>query len=80
MFKSQNEIKERKKKMSTFKNSANREELPLVMSAHDLQAIGFSRSMSYQLLNRKDFPVVEIGGRKFVNRDKFFQWLDNQTN
>lgn len=66
--------------MNTMKKITNREDLSLLMSAHDLQAMGFSRSMTYQLLNRADVPVITIGGRKFINRDKFFQWLDNQTN
>lgn len=67
-------------KMNNKQTVLNRENLPIIMSVHDLQAIGFSRSMSYELLNRKDFPTIIIGGRKFVNRDRFFEWLDNQTN
>lgn len=55
------------------------DELPLVMSAKDLQALGFSRSLSYGLLNRSDVPVIVIGGRKFVQRDRFFEWLDKQA-
>lgn len=58
----------------------NRENLPLIMSIHELQAMGFSRSMSYELLNRKDFPTIIIGGRKLINRDRFFEWLEKQTN
>ncbi len=54
-------------------------ELPILLSAKDIQSIGLSRSMAYQLLNRSDVPVVAIGGRKFINRDKFFEWIDNQT-
>ena len=60
-------------------NQIIREEFPLLMSAKDLQKVGVTKTMAYQLLNREDMPVVCIGGRKFVNRDKFFQWLDGQT-
>jgi hypothetical protein len=61
-------------------NAQSRNTLPLVMGAHDLEKMGFSKSMTYKLLNRKDFPTVIIGGRKFINRDRFFEWLDQQTN
>ena len=60
-------------------NRIIREDFPLLMSAKDLQRVGVTKTMAYQLLNREDIPVVCIGGRKFVNRDKFFQWLDSQT-
>ena len=60
-------------------NRIIREDFPLLMSAKDLQKVGVTKTMAYQLLNREDIPVVCIGGRKFVNRDKFFQWLDSQT-
>ena len=53
--------------------------IPLVMDAKDLQNLGFSRSMVYNILNQSDFPVIVIGGRKLVHRDRFFEWLDQQT-
>ncbi|MDP4120147.1 MAG: DNA-binding protein [Bacillota bacterium] len=52
--------------------------VPLVMSAKDLQALGFSRTCAYQFFNRSDFPTVQIGSRKYVRREKFFSWLDSQ--
>lgn len=54
-------------------------ETPMLMSVHDLQALGMGRSMAYKLLNRADVPVVKIGERKFVLRDKFMAWLEAQT-
>ena len=59
--------------------ATSRAELPILLSAKDIQSIGLSRSMAYQLMNRSDVPVVTIGGRKFINRDRFFEWIDNQT-
>lgn len=76
----QNKFIIRGETMNNVTKIINKENLPIIMSVHDMQAIGFSRSMSYQLLNRADVPVITIGGRKFINRDKFFQWLDTQTN
>ena len=39
---------------------------PEILSAKDLQDMGFSRSMSYALFNREDIPVIRIGKRKFI--------------
>ena len=49
-----------------------------ILSAKDLQDMGFSRSMSYALFNRADVPVIHIGKRKFIRREKFLEWLAGQ--
>lgn len=54
------------------------EDIPVLLSAKDIQNIGFSRSMVYDLMSRADFPVIRIGSRKFVRSDKFFSWLEEQ--
>lgn len=59
--------------MENRKNSA-----PEILSAKDLQDMGFSRSMSYALFNRTDVPVIHIGKRKFIRREKFLEWLAEQ--
>ena len=51
---------------------------PEILSAKDLQDMGFSRSMSYALFNRTDVPVIRIGKRKFIRREKFLEWLAGQ--
>ena len=48
---------------------------PEILSAKDLQDMGFSRSMSYALFNRTDIPVIHIGKRKFIRREKFLEWI-----
>ena len=48
---------------------------PEILSAKDLQDMGFSRSMSYALFNRDDVPVIHIGKRKFIRREKFLEWI-----
>lgn len=50
-----------------------------VLTANDIQELGFCRSMTYRLLNRADLPVVVIGGRKFMHRDLFLKWLKEQA-
>ena len=56
----------------------SRENLPMMLSANDIQTMGFTRTMAYSILNREDVPVVKIGSRKFIQRDKFFDWLDSR--
>lgn len=53
-------------------------EFPMMLTANDLQAMGFRRAMVYKILNSADVPVVKIGNRKFIQRDKFFKWLDSK--
>lgn len=51
---------------------------PEILSAKDLQEMGFSRSMSYALFNREDIPVIRIGKRKFIRRERFMEWIAEQ--
>ena len=52
---------------------------PFLLSVHDLVRMGVARSMAYQLLNRADMPVVQIGTRKFMHRELFLDWLQSQA-
>ena len=56
----------------------SRDTLPMMLSANDIQTMGFTRTMAYNILDRDDVPVVKIGSRKFIQRDKFFDWLDSR--
>lgn len=51
----------------------------VVLSAKDLQKMGFSRAMAYRLLNRADLPVLSIGERKFMNKALFMDWLNSNA-
>ena len=53
-------------------------ELPMMMSAKDLQAMGFSRSMAYRLLQGDLIPVVTIGKRRFIRHTTLMEWLATQ--
>lgn len=37
----------------------SRETLPMMLSANDIQTMGFTRTMAYNILNRDDVPVVK---------------------
>ena len=56
----------------------SKENLPMMLSANEIQTMGFTRNMAYSILDREDVPVVKIGSRKFIQRDKFFEWLDSR--
>ena len=51
---------------------------PEMMTAEDLQNFGFTRSMAYAFLTRKDVTVIRIGKRKFIRKEKFYEWLEEQ--
>lgn len=55
----------------------NIEQLPLMLSAKDLQSMGFSRQTTYQLLNRQDAPIIRIGKRIFAHKDRFLEWIEH---
>jgi excisionase family DNA binding protein len=58
---------------------ANREELPMMLTAQDLQRVlGLSRPKVYELIARKDFPAVRFGRAIRVARDELFVWLAAQ--
>ena len=53
----------------------SRENLPMMLSANDIQTMGFTRTMAYNILNREDVPVVKIGSRKFIQSEKYREAL-----
>ena len=58
--------------------SERKNEFPEMLTAEDLQDFGFTRSMAYAFLNREDVPVIRIGKRKFIRKEKFYEWLEEQ--
>ena len=63
-----------------MKKYSNYEDLPLMLNAEDIQAVmNISRAGAYQLMHREDFPVIMIGKRIVVPRDKFLEWVQQST-
>ena len=63
---------------STFRTN---DELPATLSAIDISNyLGISKTNSYQLMNRADFPTLKLGKRKLVPKDKFLIWVNKNTN
>ena len=57
------------------------ERLPDVLDAKLLaSALSISKAGAYQLLNRPDFPTLQVGGRKLVTKQKLALWMEQHTN
>ena len=62
---------------SKFKNY---DDLPLTLTAQEVgEALGISRAAAYELVQSKGFPRMKIGTRILVPKDKFIQWINEQT-
>ena len=58
----------------------NYDELPLFLSAKLVaQTLGIGQASAYELMREKDFPAIRIGSRIVVPKDKFRQWVVQQT-
>jgi predicted DNA-binding transcriptional regulator AlpA len=52
---------------------------PFILTSIEVAEImRISRKVAYEIMERKDFPLIRIGTAKKVNRDKFFKWLEDQ--
>ena len=56
------------------------EELPLFLNAENVaQVLGIAPSICYELMHKADFPVLKIGNRMVVPKEKFIQWVEMHT-
>ena len=56
------------------------QDLPLTLTAPEVgEVLGISRAAAYELVRSNGFPRMIIGTRILVPRDKFIQWIDEQT-
>ena len=53
------------------------DELPLFLNAETVaKLLGVSPSTGYELMNEKGFPVLRIGSRMVVPKEKFREWVE----
>ena len=58
----------------------NYNDLPLMLSVPEVaKVLGISRAGAYELVRSAGFPLIRIGSRIVVPRDKFIAWIDAQT-
>ena len=63
--------------MSNYKNY---DELPLFLNtAMVAKVLGVSPSSGYELMHEPDFPVLKVGSRMVVPKDKFVEWMEQHT-
>ena len=56
------------------------EELPLFLNAKTVaEVLGISVAGAYELVHQEDFPVLRIGSRLVVPKEKFLLWIENQA-
>lgn len=64
-------------KESVYKNY---DELPLFLNAATVsKVLGISPSGSYELMHDPNFPVLKIGNRLVVPKEKFVEWVSQHT-
>ena len=56
------------------------EDLPLFLNAETVaRVLGVSPSSGYELMHESDFPVLKVGSRMVVPKEKFVQWVESHT-
>ena len=56
------------------------DDLPLFLNAETVaKTLGIAPSSAYELMHEPDFPVLKIGNRMVVPREKFIQWVEQHT-
>ena len=64
-------------KVSQFKDYS---ELPLFLNVEMVaKLLGVSPSSGYELMHEPGFPVLKIGSRMVVPKEKFIQWVEQNT-
>ena len=69
-------------KGTTMKNErySSYEELPLMLSAKEASAVlGISLAKTYELTKSRGFPVIKVGKRVLIPRDKLIAWIDQAS-
>ena len=65
-----------------MKESINKsyDELPLFLNSELVaKVLGVSPSSGYELMHQPDFPVLRVGSRMVVPKEKFIQWVEEHT-
>ena len=55
-------------------------DLPLFLNATIVaKALGIAPSSAYELMHEVNFPVLKVGSRIVVPKEKFIQWVEQHT-
>ena len=61
-------------------NYKSYDELPLFLNVDMVsKVLGVAPSSAYELIHEKNFPVLKIGSRLVVPKEKFREWVEQNT-
>ncbi|WP_191400374.1 helix-turn-helix transcriptional regulator [Flavonifractor sp. An306] len=64
-------------KQSTYQSY---DDLPLFLNVNLVaQVLGVSTSTAYEVMHEPGFPVLRVGSRMVVPKEKFIQWAEEQA-
>ena len=64
-------------KLSEYKSY---DDLPLFLNTATVaKVLGVSPSSGYELMHEPDFPVLKVGSRMVVPKEKFMEWVVQHT-
>ncbi len=64
-------------KLSVYKSY---DDLPLFLNANLVaQVLGGSISTAYEMMHDPGFPVLRVGSRMVVPKEKFIRWTEEQS-
>ena len=46
---------------------------------NEAKVLGTSPSSGYELMHQPDFPVLRVGSRMVVPKEKYIQWMEEHT-
>lgn len=56
------------------------DDLPLFLNAEMVaKVLGVSPSSGYELMHQQGFPVLKVGSRMVVPKEKFMRWVEENT-
>lgn len=56
------------------------DDLPLTLTVMEVaEALRISRAGAYDLVRTEGFPALKIGSRIVIPKEKFIQWMDENT-
>ena len=56
------------------------DELPLFLNAEMMaKVLGIAPSSAYELMHEANFPVLKVGNRMVVPKEKFVEWVQRRT-
>ena len=56
------------------------DDLPLFLNAELVaQVLGIAPSSAYELMHETEFPVLRVGNRMVVPKEKFIRWVEENT-